>query len=103
MGFGRMNERPFLTVAGAGFDAQVGLDFHEHGRRGGRRGVFTYVWLSVLRTLNYRAESWGLDAGAQKLEGGAYIVAFVNGRRYGGGAVLVPGAGLDDGLLDIVV
>ncbi|HEY8149521.1 MAG TPA: hypothetical protein VIK51_11500, partial [Vicinamibacteria bacterium] len=69
----------------------------------GRRGVFTYVWLSVLRTLNYRAESWVLDAGAQKFEGRAYIVAFVNGRQYGGGAMLVPGARLDDGLLDIVV
>jgi diacylglycerol kinase family enzyme len=65
--------------------------------------VFTYVWLSVLRTLNYRAESWVLDAGAQKFEGRAYIVAFVNGRQYGGGAVLVPGARLDDGLFDIVV
>ena len=103
MDVGMINERPFLNVAGAGFDAQVGLDFHEHGRRGGRRGVFTYVWLSVLRTMSYRAESWVLDAGAQKFEGRAYIVAFVNGRQYGGGAVLVPGARLDDGLLDIVV
>jgi YegS/Rv2252/BmrU family lipid kinase len=103
MDVGMINERPFLNVAGAGFDAQVGLDFHEHGRRGGRRGVFTYVWLSVLRTMNYRAESFVLDAGAQKFEGRAYIVAFVNGRQYGGGAVLVPGARLDDGLLDVVV
>ena len=103
MDVGMINERPFLNVAGAGFDAQVGLDFHEHGRRGGRRGVFTYVWLSVLRTMSYRAESWVLDAGTQKFEGRAYIVAFVNGRQYGGGAVLVPGARLDDGLFDIVV
>ena len=103
MDVGMINGRPFLNVAGAGFDAQVGLDFHEHGRRGGRRGVFTYVWLAVLRIMKYRAESWVLEAGGQKVEGPAYIVAFVNGRQYGGGAVLVPGARLDDGLLDIVI
>jgi YegS/Rv2252/BmrU family lipid kinase len=103
MDVGMVNGRPFLNVAGAGFDAQVGLDFHEHGRRGGRRGVFTYVWLAVLRIMKYRAESWVLEAGGQKVEGRAYIVAFVNGRQYGGGAMLVPGARLDDGLLDIVV
>jgi diacylglycerol kinase (ATP) len=103
MDVGMVNGRPFLNVAGAGFDAQVGLDFHEHGRRGGRRGVFTYVWLAVRRIMKYRAESWVLEAGGQKVEGRAYIVAFVNGRQYGGGAVLVPGARLDDGLFDIVV
>jgi diacylglycerol kinase family enzyme len=103
MDVGMINGQPFLNVAGAGFDAQVGLDFHEHGRRGGRRGVFTYVWLSVLRTMNYRAEGWVLNAGTETFDGRAYIVAFVNGRQYGGGAVLVPGARLDDGLLDIVV
>jgi diacylglycerol kinase (ATP) len=103
MDVGMVNGRPFLNVAGAGFDAQVGLDFHEHGRRGGRRGVFTYVWLAVLRIMKYRAERWVLEAGAEKFEGRAHIVAFVNGRQYGGGAVLVPGARLDDGLFDIVV
>jgi YegS/Rv2252/BmrU family lipid kinase len=103
MDVGMVNGRPFLNVAGAGFDAQVGLDFHEHGRRGGRRGVFTYVWLSLLRAWGYRAEAWVLEAGDQKFEGRAFVIAFVNGRQYGGGAMLVPGARLDDGLLDIVV
>lgn len=103
MDVGMINGRPFLNVAGAGFDAQVGLDFHEHGRRGGRRGVFTYVRLSLLRAFRYQAESWVLGAGEGRFEGRALVVAFVNGRQYGGGAVLVPGARLDDGLLDVVV
>jgi diacylglycerol kinase family enzyme len=53
--------------------------------------------------MSYRAESWVLEAGEGKFEGRAYVVAFVNGRQYGGGAILVPGARLDDGLLDIVI
>ena len=103
MDVGMVNGRPFLNVAGAGFDAQVGADFHAHGLRGGRRGVLTYVRLSLMRTWSYRAEQWRLEAGDGRFEGRALVIAFVNGRQYGGGAVLVPGARLDDGLLDVVV
>jgi diacylglycerol kinase (ATP) len=103
MDVGVVNGRPFLNVAGAGFDAQVGADFHDHGLRGGRRGVLTYVRLSLVRTWSYRAEQWRLEAGDGRFEGRALVVAFVNGRQYGGGAVVAPGARLDDGLLDVVV
>ena len=103
MDVGLINGRPFLNVAGAGFDAEVGADFHAHGLRGGRRGILTYVRLSLLRTWSYRAEQWRLSAGAGGFEGRALVVAFVNGRQYGGGAVVAPGARLDDGLLDVVV
>jgi YegS/Rv2252/BmrU family lipid kinase len=103
MDVGTINGRPFLNVAGAGFDAQVGADFHAHGLRGGRRGVLTYVRLSLVRTWSYRAEHWRLLAGDGRFEGRALVVAFVNGRQYGGGAVVAPGALLDDGLLDVVV
>jgi diacylglycerol kinase (ATP) len=103
MDVGMVNGRPFLNVAGTGFDAQVAFDFHEHGRRGGRRGIFTYVWLSLARTFGYRAETWTLDTDERRFEGPAFVIAFINGRQYGAGAVLVPGARLDDGLLDVVV
>jgi YegS/Rv2252/BmrU family lipid kinase len=103
MDVGTVNERPFLNVAGAGFDATVGAEFHARGQRGGRRGIFTYVWMSVGQSLRYRAQQWTLQAGEQSFEGRAFVVAFVNGRQYGGAAVIAPGARLDDGLLDIVV
>lgn len=103
MDVGFLDDRPFLNVAGAGLDALVGADFHAHGRGGGRRGVFTYVRLSLKRALSYQAERWKLEAGAERFEGSALIVAFVNGRQYGGGAIVAPRARLDDGLLDVVV
>jgi YegS/Rv2252/BmrU family lipid kinase len=103
MDVGMVNDRPFLNVAGAGFDATVGAEFHAHGRRGGRRGLFTYVWLSLGQSMRYRAQQWTLKAGEAGFEGRAFVVAFVNGRQYGGAAMIAPGARLDDGLLDIVV
>jgi diacylglycerol kinase family enzyme len=103
MDVGLANGRPFLNVAGAGLDAVVGADFHAHGRRGGRRGVLTYVRLTLRRALSYTAESWTLTSDAGDYGGRALIVVFVNGRQYGGGAIVAPGARLDDGLLEAVV
>jgi len=100
---GVANGRPFFNVAGAGLDAIIGADFQAHGHAGGRRGVLTYVRLSVPRALRYRAPLWRLTAGEERFEGRALIVGFVNGRQYGGGAVIAPRARLDDGLLEIVV
>jgi YegS/Rv2252/BmrU family lipid kinase len=103
MDVGMANGRPFLNVAGAGFDAEIGADFAEHGQRGGRRGILTYVRLSLRRTFGYRAETWVLEAGDQRFEGRALVIACMNGQQYGAGAMMAPGALLDDGLLDIVV
>ncbi len=95
MDVGMVNGRPFLNVAGAGFDAQVGADFHAHGLRGGRRGVFTYVRLSLRRTWSYRAEQWSLHADDGRFRGpraggGVRERAAVR-RRRGHGARRAPG------------
>jgi YegS/Rv2252/BmrU family lipid kinase len=103
MDVGRVNGRLFLNLAGAGLDAEVGAEFHSHGRKGGRRGLWTYVRLTLRRALSYEARPFRLEAGASVFEGRALIVAFVNGRQYGGGAIVTPRARLDDGLLDVVV
>jgi YegS/Rv2252/BmrU family lipid kinase len=103
MDVGRANGGLFLNVAGAGFDAAVGEDFHHHGRRGGRRGVFTYVRLSAARVFSYAPGTYTLRAGEANFDGRALVIAFVNGRQYGGGAVLSPKGRLDDGVLDVAL
>ena len=100
---GFANGRPFLNLAGAGFDAAVGADFHARGRNGGRRGILTYVKLSLSHALTHAPEEWRLKTDAEGFEGRAWIVAFLNGRQYGAGAVVAPQARLDDGRLEIVV
>jgi len=103
MDVGLINEKPFLNVAGAGFDAEVGEAFAAHGRRGGRRGVLSYVRLSVAAVRSDRARTFVVEANGERHTCRAMIVAFFNGRQYGGGAVVAPRAVLDDGRLECVI
>jgi diacylglycerol kinase (ATP) len=103
MDVGTANGLPFINVAGAGFDAVVGLAFHEHARHGGRRGIFTYVRKGFRAMFSYRAQQLRLEADGQTFEGPALLVTFANGRQYGAEAVIAAGSRLDDGLIDMVV
>jgi diacylglycerol kinase (ATP) len=103
MDVGLLNGRPFLNVAGAGFDAVVGHAFHERGKRGGRRGILGYVCLSVLALRAYRAPRLAIEAGGESLDLTVFVVTFANGPQYGSGAVINPGGKLDDGRLEVIV
>ncbi len=103
MDVGFANGRLFLNVAGAGFDAAVGAAFHARAQNGGKRGALTYVRLALGTSLTYKSLLWSLEAGEERFEGRALLVAFVNGRQYGAGAVVAPRARLNDGMLDLII
>ena len=103
MDVGRLNGRPFLNVAGAGFDAAVGEAFHRAGRDGARRGLLGYVRLSLREILSYRGPRIRVEAGGESIEIAAFLVAFANGPQYGSAAVINPGARLDDGRFEVVL
>jgi diacylglycerol kinase (ATP) len=103
MDVGTLNGRLFLNVAGIGFDAAVGQAFHERGRKGGRRGLLGYLRLSLLELRSYRAPGLVLEAGGERLALAPFVTTFANGPQYGSGAVINPGAKLDDGRLELVV
>jgi len=102
MDVGLINGRLFLNVAGAGFDAVVGVAFHESGRRGGRRGLFGYVRLGLREIASYRAPRVTLEEDGRRHELTPFVLTFANGPQYGAGAVVNPGARLDDGRLEVV-
>ncbi len=103
MDLGWLNDRPFLNIAGAGFDGTVGAAFHARGRNGGRRGILPYVGLGLAHCLTYRPRAVTLEAGGQRVEARVFLVAFVNGRQYGGGAIINPRGRLDDGQIEVVI
>jgi diacylglycerol kinase (ATP) len=102
MDVGLANGKIFLNIAGAGFDAAVGRAFDEHGRRGGRRGMLSYFRMGLATAWGYKTAELRLEAGETQWRHRAFVVAFANGRQYGGGAEVAPKAVLDDGLLDVV-
>jgi len=103
MDVGFVNDKPFLNVAGVGFDALVGSAFHRAGHNGGRRGIFTYVRMSASLLASYRPVPLVLEAEAETREVRPFVLVCANGPQYGAGALVNPGARLDDGRLEVVV
>jgi YegS/Rv2252/BmrU family lipid kinase len=89
--------RYFLGCAGVGFDAVVAE------RAGGRGGRLTYLRAVLTSLRDYQPAEMAvrLDEAAA-WAGPAASVVVCNGRSFGGGMRIAPGARPDDGLLDAV-
>jgi YegS/Rv2252/BmrU family lipid kinase len=96
---GYLGGRHFLNVAGIGFDAAVGQRFNAVGRRG-QAGYL----LRVLETVwTYRARRYRIRLEHETSDATRFVVAFANGRQYGGQLMLAPDADPADGWLDAVI
>lgn len=93
--------RPFLNVAGIGFDAAMAAVFNELG--GERRGPVRYTVRVLQAVFGYAASRYTVEVDGQRLETNALVVAIANLPQYGSNAVIAPHAAPDDGLLDVVV
>ncbi len=99
---GQMNGRLFANVAGIGFDAHVAARFAALHRS--RRGFLRYAAIVLGALGRYRSARYVLTLDdASPVERTAFLLTFANGRQWGNGAVIAPGAQPDDGLLDVVV
>jgi diacylglycerol kinase (ATP) len=89
----------FFNVAGVGFDAHIASEFsRDHGTRGFRR----YVRIVTRELFAYRPRSRRVAIEAIVTEHEAFMLTVANGPQWGNGAIVAPGARLDDGLLDLV-
>jgi len=98
---GVLGGRPFVVMAGIGFDGEVAALATPAWKRA-LGGVAAHLWhaawqLALLRPRMF-AVSW-----LRRTRGGIHQVVFSNGPRYGGGLVLSPGADPADGRLDVAV
>ena len=90
----------FFNVAGIGIDAEVARIFNRHSQ--GRRGLGPYVRATLRALASYRPATYDIDVEGTAFRSRALFIALANARQYGRGAIIAPGAILDDGRVDIV-
>jgi diacylglycerol kinase family enzyme len=90
---------PFFTVAGLGFEAEVSERFN----RLTARGFWRYLATSARLWRGHQLEVCGIEYDGHRLSAPAFTLAVANSDQYGNGALIAPGARVDDGLLDLTV
>lgn len=97
-----INDRYFLNIASAGFDADVVANTQYLKRLPYIKGKIAYIGgilLSLIRLKKVQATFFIDD---EKIEMPSMLLsAFANGRFYGGGMIPAPDAVPDDGMLDV--
>jgi len=98
---GEVGGRLFVNIAGIGFDAHIAARFNQGGNR--RRGFLTYVTMSGQALITYVPADYVITTPEGKFRSRAVLVTIANSAEFGNGALIAPGALVDDGLLDLVV
>jgi len=98
---GRANSRTFISVSGAGFNAEV-VRRMEHVRRGNMR-MFEYVIPVIKAYFRYPFPGIAVEVDGQVVCDDAFLVEVGNTASYGGPMKFTTLARPDDGLLDVCV
>jgi diacylglycerol kinase (ATP) len=98
---GREVERYFINVAGLGFDGEASELANRRSKALG--GTITYLGCLFTTLVTYRNKNVELSFDGQRLRGRLNSVILCNGRYFGGGMFVAPGASLDDGIFDVVI
>ena len=95
-----MNDVPFLSVAGIGFDAQI-ADFFA---KDPKRGFITYAKLITEIYPNFKPKNYKLILDDDRtIECKPFFITFANSNQFGYNAEISPKASVQDGLLDVCV
>jgi YegS/Rv2252/BmrU family lipid kinase len=98
---GQEVERYFINVAGLGFDGEAAELANRRSKALG--GTITYLGCLFITLVTYRNKNVELSFDGQCLRGRLNSVLLCNGRYFGGGMFVAPGASLDDGIFDVVI
>ncbi len=94
-----INEHPFVSIAGLGFDAKVAHNYQKFGKR----GFFGYFRVILTQFFRYKSREFDLVIEKETHRRKAMLVSLANSNQFGYGTIIAPDASLTDGLLDIVL
>ncbi len=95
-----INDLPFISIAGLGFDAHVAKLFA--GSK--RRGFLTYFKIIAENYHEYKPKKYILNFDSGKtIETKAFFISFANSNQFGFNTSIAPNAKLNDGKLDICI
>jgi len=95
---GEVEGRAFVGIASCGFDS----DANRIANATRVPGDAAYMWGALRALAGWRPARFELELDGEPLVHVGYNVAVANGRQYGGGMLIAPGAALDDGRFDVV-
>lgn len=99
MDIGFVNDRPFISNAGVGFDALIAKKF----AKSERRGFMVYSWLVTKYLWLYNEWDWRIKVDGEEVKERAFLVNVANGKQFGYNFKIAPQADWQDGMLDVVI
>lgn len=93
--------RHFINIADCGVGGEVVARVNRSSKRAG--GTATFLWHSLASVLGFRPRAARVEIDGVGEEGRYQNVVIANGRYFGGGMCVAPGADLGDGLFDVVL
>jgi YegS/Rv2252/BmrU family lipid kinase len=96
--YGIVNDIPFFSTCGIGFDAIVAQDFADSSR--GFKGYVQSIFKDLFR---YKPETYHLEGDGIDVTTKAFLVNFANAGQWGYDAYIAPKASVQDGLLDVAI
>lgn len=99
MDLGEIDGHIFANTAGIGFDAHIASRFAQSTRR----CFLGYAGITARALTHYLPLTYRISSGDDSWEVRAVLVTIANSAQFGNGALIAPGAKVDDGVLDLVV
>jgi diacylglycerol kinase (ATP) len=96
---GKLNDLPFINVAGVGFDGLVSNMM----KRSQKRGFWPYLINSVKAGLSYTPKECKIVLPDRTITETCFAVVIANGPMYGYHFTVAPDAKLNDGLFSVVI